>query len=234
MPPVRRMRRSKTCRIIPTLYPPLSLFERIAPPEDWEALAEIESMTNERLRDAWGDVSLVPAEERVSGPGATPIMAAFTHPGPSRFSDGSYGIYYAALDLRTAIAESVVSRGRFYADSHEPPTDFDVRVHYGTVNGALHDLRGGFPEAHDARSHEAGQVLGRALREAGSYGVVYDSPRRAGGTCIAVFRPSILRNHRPEGHTWPGPVYRYHWDGARVSRYFDYEAGQWVRVDGAA
>ena len=41
-PPRRRVSWRKTYRIIPTRYPPISLFERVADPEDWDALIEIE------------------------------------------------------------------------------------------------------------------------------------------------------------------------------------------------
>jgi hypothetical protein len=52
-------------------------------------------MTNPRLREEAGNLTLVPLEDRVSGPGTTPIMAAFTHLNPegSRFSGGSFGVY---------------------------------------------------------------------------------------------------------------------------------------------
>ena len=45
--------------------------------EDIDAVMAIESLTNPRLRDEMGALSLVPADRRVSGPGTTPIMAAF-------------------------------------------------------------------------------------------------------------------------------------------------------------
>ena len=59
------------------------------------------------MRDELGELHARAPEERVSGPGATPVMAAFTHLNPegSRFSDGTYGVYYAAHSLETAIAE---------------------------------------------------------------------------------------------------------------------------------
>ncbi len=229
-PPLRHVRADQTVRIIPTLYPPLDLFEGLAPPEDWEALIELESITNDRLRDEIGDISLLPEEERVAGPGATTIMAAFTHPGASRFSDGSYGVYYAALDLLTAVCESAHSREVFFADSAEPPTSFDMRAFYGTIDGCLHDVRGGYPEVHDPNSHLEAQVLGRRLRQESSYGVVYDSARRKQGECIAVFRPSILKNEK-SSHTWQGPLLKYHWDGERVNKYFDHEAGRWFSLE---
>lgn len=228
--PLFQVRAEKTCRIIPTLYPPLDLFERLAPPEDWEALIEIESMTNDRLRDQAGEISLIPLSERASGPGATTIIAAFSHPGPSRFSDGSYGVYYAALDLETAIFESAVSRGRFFADSAEPPTIVQMRVHHGTVNGQLHDVRGGWPEVHAPDDHTSARALGARLRTEGSFGLIYDSVRRKIGECIAVFRPSILANQLPQGHTWPGPLLTYHWNGERVDKYFNHQSGEWIEL----
>lgn len=51
---------------------------------------------------------LVPPEDRVSGPGTTVIMAAFTHlnPAGSRFSDGTYGVFHSANNIDTAIGET--------------------------------------------------------------------------------------------------------------------------------
>src|SRR5579872_1470221 len=57
-------------RVIPSRYPTIHLFERVAENTDWDALYWIESLTNPRLRDEIGDIELVPREERVFGPGA--------------------------------------------------------------------------------------------------------------------------------------------------------------------
>ena len=46
-------------RIIPSRFPPIDLFERIADPADWEALIQLESLTNPRLRDEVGEITLV-------------------------------------------------------------------------------------------------------------------------------------------------------------------------------
>ncbi|MFX8668676.1 RES domain-containing protein, partial [Acinetobacter baumannii] len=76
----------------------IHLFERVADPADWDALYWIESLTHPRIRDEVGDIELVPREDRVFGPGATVIMAPFTHldPAGSRFADGTFGAFYAA------------------------------------------------------------------------------------------------------------------------------------------
>ena len=41
-------------RVISSRFPPIDLFERVASPEDWEALYWLESLTNPRLRDEVG------------------------------------------------------------------------------------------------------------------------------------------------------------------------------------
>ena len=94
-------------RLIASRYPTVSLYDDIADPADLEVVFAIEALTNPRIRNDLGQLQLVPPEERISGAGSTPIMAAFTHLNPegSRFSDGSYGVYYAAQDLDTAVAE---------------------------------------------------------------------------------------------------------------------------------
>jgi hypothetical protein len=72
-------------------------------PDLMDELFYLEGLTSERLRDEVGAIALVDREDRVCGPGSTPVMAAFTHIGvASRFSDGSFGVYYAAKTLHTA------------------------------------------------------------------------------------------------------------------------------------
>lgn len=98
-------------RLVSSRFPPVGLFDRIARAADLDAIFELEALTNDRLRDEAGDLSLVPRADRVAGPGTTPTMAAFTHLNPegSRFSDGSFGAYYCARDFVTALADRVES-----------------------------------------------------------------------------------------------------------------------------
>ena len=104
-------------RVIPSRFPAISVFERVANPEDFaalsalSALSALEAMTNDRIRDEVGEISLAPVEGHLFGNGSTPIMAAFTHVNPqgSRFSDGSYGVFYCGYDKQTAIAELYAS-----------------------------------------------------------------------------------------------------------------------------
>lgn len=210
-------------RIVPSRFPPIDLFERIADPADWDALIGLESLTNDRIRDEVGDIALVPAIERISGPGASVIMAAFTHPNPdgSRFSDGSYGVFYAAAELATAIAETQHHRARFMRATNQPRMELDMRVYAVDLDGELHDICGqkaALTEVYRPDDYAAAQALAVRLRGEGSSGIVYDSVRYAGGTCTAVFRPRCLSNPRQERHLC------YVWDGRAITMVYEKRA----------
>jgi hypothetical protein len=207
-------------RVIPSRYPTIHLFERVADPADWEALYWIESLTNPRLRDEVGDIELVPREERAFGPGGSVIMAPFTHldAAGSRFADGTFGAFYAALELATSIAETCFHREIFLRATRERPLELDMRSYLADVAAAFHDIRGKRPQMsdiYDPDSYISSQLLGRQLKLSGSNGVVYDSVRHPGGQCVAVYRPRLIQNLRQGVHL------RYCWDGARISRVYE-------------
>ena len=213
-PPLKRIRWSQALRIVPSRFPPVSVYDRIADPDDLEALFTIEALTNPRIRDELGVLPLVPLERRVSGPGTTPVMAAFTHLNPdgSRFSDGSWGVFYAARSLTTAVEETVFHRERFLAATAEPPCDVEMRCYRTSIQARLHDLRGGWPAEHDPDSYVASVKLARRLRADGSDGIVYDSVRHAGGECVAVFYPDCVAPCVQAEHL------RYCWDGKSIAK----------------
>ena len=218
--PTARVEWTPCRRIVPSRFPPIQLFERVTDPADLEAVFELESMTNPRLREEVGDIRLVPEHERISGPGTSVIMAAFTHLNPqgSRFSDGTYGVFYAACDLPTAIAETKHHRELFMRATRQPRMELDMRAYLVDLVGNLHDLRGRkrtHPLAYHEDSYAVGRNLARRLRSDRSNGIVYDSVRHAGGECAAVFRPRLLSNCRQERHLC------YVWDGARISTIYE-------------
>src|SRR3546814_14843675 len=70
-----------------------------------------------------GNIDRVPPDRRVGGPGASYVMAPFTHVSadrPSRFTNGDYGVLYAASAFETALAETVHHHARFIARTAEP------------------------------------------------------------------------------------------------------------------
>jgi RES domain-containing protein len=212
LPPVKRIRWSGAYRLVPSRFPPIGVFERIAAPADLEAVFAIEALTNPRLREEAGALQRVPREHRISGPGSTPVMAAFIHLNPdgSRFSDGSWGVFYAARTVATAVEETVYHRERFLAATAEPACDIEMRCYRTSVDSKLHDIRGGWPAVHDPASYVASVALARTLRAADSNGIVYDSARHRGGECLAAFHPDVVAPCVQTQHL----VYR--WDGTRV------------------
>lgn len=213
--PISRVTCQPCWRIIPSRFPPIQLFERVSEPADLEAIIALESLTNPRLRDEIGEIRLVPIEERVSGRGTSIIMAAFTHlnPAGSRFSDGTFGVFYAANDLATAIAETVYHAERFMRATAQHPQELDRRVYLIDLDRELHDIRGSRDSLADVYAEDnyaAGQALATTLRASGSNGIAYTSVRRREGECVGVFRPRLLTNCRQERHLC------YVWDGCAI------------------
>jgi hypothetical protein len=207
-------------RIIPSRFPPINLFERVTDPADLETVLEIESMTNDRLRDEVGALNLVPSEDRISGPGTSPIMAAFTHLPPygSRFTDGSFGVFYAGRTLDTSIAETKHHREAFLRATSEPRIELDMRVYAVDLDTMLHDIRGmkdTMAEVYDPSSYAASQALAIEIRTSGSSGLTYDSVRNPDGECVAIFKPRVLSNCRQERHL------TYVWDGSSISTVYE-------------
>ena len=228
--PVRPVVWKPSYRLIASRYPTVSLYDAIADPADLEVVFAIEALTNPRIRNELGQLQLVPPEERLSGAGSTPVMAAFTHLNPegSRFSNGSYGVYYAAQDLDTAVAEVSHHRALFLSRTAEPAIDIDLRLITATLDAPLHDLRklrGAAAEVLDPADYRAGQSLGQAMRAAGSWGVVYPSVRHRGGLCAGLFRPRALKSARAAAHI------ALHWDGQRITHWYEKRAPKAVLSD---
>jgi hypothetical protein len=211
---------SPAYRVIPTRFPAVNLFDRVASPEDFDALYALEAMTNDRLRTEVGELDLVPREERRFGPGYGPIMAALTHLNPlgSRFSDGTYGVFYCARSRATAIAETRYHTGKFLEATAEPPMRQQMRLYTVAAQGSVVDLRDDASRDLAVLSPDdylAGQSLGRAAREAGAPGIVYPSVRDSGGECLAAFRTTLLRDCHHAAYL------EYNWNGTSVDMVFE-------------
>ena len=229
--PVSHVRWTGARRIIRSLYPPIDLFEEIADPEDWPLLISAEQKTNPRLMERLGNLDLVPAGRRVSGPGATFLMAPFTHVSPdrpSRFSDGTHGVLYVSETFETALLETMHHHARFMAQTNEAPGwTSQFRELVMGVEAALHDLRGGDPAfgpALDPDDYVEPQRLAAGLRPGASEGLVYPSRRDPDGECAALFYPDLAFDPVQGRHL------DYHWDGARVDLYREAGTGRLFRI----
>ncbi len=208
-------------RVIPSRYPTIHLFERVADPADWEALYWIESLTNPRLRDEVGAIELVPPEERAFGPRRLGHHGAVHSPGSGGqplWRTGRSARFYAAASLATSVAETCYHREIFLRATRQEPLELDMRSYLADVGARFHDIRGQrgrMSDVYDPDSYISSQVLGRQLKLSGSNGIAYDSVRHPGGECLAIYRPRLILNIRQGVHL------RYVWDGGRISRVYE-------------
>jgi hypothetical protein len=149
-------------------------------------------------------------------------MAPFVYPspdgtrfGPPALTVDSFGVYYAARDEATAIAEVKHHRVAFLEAMRAPAQDLDFEVLRASVKGThFFDLRGrqrDFPKVYSPSDYSASQRLGIELRGKDADGIAYDSVRREGGECVAVFRPRCVGPARPTKQL----IFR--WDGSAIS-----------------
>jgi hypothetical protein len=218
LPPTVHLAQRDTVRLISTgrLKDPV-LSPLAADRGALDDLAELESVTNARLRAADAGLPGLDPRELVFGrPGHTFINAAFvyTRPGGNRFNDDARGAWYCAFETATALAEvgyhltrELEAIGRF-----ENETDYAELL--ADFIGPFHDLRTADRatetslHSDPAVAYPAGQALARRLRtEAASNGIVYGSVRHDGGTCLVAFRPDLVQNLRQGG------IWRLAWRG---------------------
>lgn len=226
--PVTRVHWTGAVRIIRSVYPPIDLFEDIADPEDWPLLISAEQKTNPRLMDTIGAIDLIPPARRVGGPGASYLMAPFTHTSPdrpSRFSDGRLGVLYIANDFDTAVHETIHHHARFMAATDQAPGwTSQFRELVLEIAGDLHDLRTiEASELLDPDTYGPAQAFGDMLRAAQGQGVVYPSVR-GDGECAGLFYPDLARPPAQGRHL------DYHWNGTVVDLVRDATDGTVYRV----
>jgi RES domain-containing protein len=149
-------------------------------------------------------------------------MAPFAYPspdgtrfGPASLTPESFGVYYAARDEATAIAEVKHHRVVFLQAMRAPAQDLDFEVLKAAVKGAhFFDLRGrqrDYPDVYSPTDYSASQRLGVELQRRDADGIAYDSVRREGGECVAVFRPRCVGPARPVKQL----IFR--WDGEAIT-----------------
>ena len=216
LPPVHRVRRADTRRLIPSKYLDQgdSVLTLIADgAAHLEAIFELDAATNDRLRAEAGGVPGIAADELLAGvPHASVVNATFCHAHPlgSRFNGPARGAWYAAFALETAQAEVAFHKSVELAEIGSPDESVTYDEYLADFNAELHDLRRApaFRACLAPDSYITSQALAETLLDQGSLGVVYPSVRHRGGTCLACFRPALVTNVR-RSRRW-----RFTWQGA--------------------
>lgn len=217
--PAQREFQNQVCyRLMPSKFPPIALFEDVASHEDFEILYNIQAITNPRLRQEVGNLHCVPPAERPYGiRGCSYALGPFVHlnPAGSRFSRGQFGIYYAAIDVETAIAETRYHQERYFSSIEGLKYDrLSMRSLKTIFSASLHDISGDEyrqSNLYHAQDYKESRHLGDQLKKINSNGLVYDSVRHPGHLCFALFTPKIISDVIQAAH------YSYIWDGERIS-----------------
>lgn len=180
-------------RLIPSRFPPIPLFETVASADDLPAVMELAGWTNDRLLPE--RLGRLPKEDWVHGrANSSVILAAFLHPSPSgaRFSGPDLGAWYAAADLRTAIAEVGHHLRREAVASRRRELRRTYRAYSARLSGDYLDIRGereARPDLYAPGDYTASQAFGETARRAGEDGILFSSVRLEGGENVAAFRP---------------------------------------------
>ena len=215
LPRTTLVRRNDTHRLIPSQHRDegRTVLARLAASgAELADLYDLDNATNDRLLAENDLLPGIRLHELLFGvPYYRTVNASFTHPHPlgSRFNGPDRGAWYAGFEIRTAQAEVSFHKTLHLEEigRYEDEVTFDDYL--ADFSCELHDLRGdrAYAAYLDPASYVASQTLAAKLMDAGSLGVVYPSVRRAGGTCIACFRPALVMNVRR------AKTYRFRWSG---------------------
>jgi hypothetical protein len=180
-------------RLIPSQFPPIGLFDTVATAADLSAVMDLVGWTNDRL--VADRIDRLPQSEWVYGvPNASIVMAAFLHVAPDgmRFNGPELGAWYAADDIRTAVAEVGHHLRREAVARSVATTSRTYRAYAATLLGDYLDIRGQQAKRADVYAsdrYDASQKFGERVRASGGAGILYDSLRRRAGINVAALRP---------------------------------------------
>lgn len=201
-------------RLIPSRFPPVSVYEGLVANDRLEALAQVEALTNPRLR----------SEARLSQPTASESSSphrlqnwnlapfAYGNPEGSSFFDEQRPCLELAADRQTALAIAVARRERFLERTEEAPIGLDMRMLKTPVRGRFWDLR---PMGADL-DREQRLALGARVPE-GVDGILFHPPERPSATSIVVLDGTRLGRSLQTIH------YRFVWNGQRISRLYAFD-----------
>jgi hypothetical protein len=141
-------------------------------------------------------------EAQIYSPMAAAIAWPFDHPTQSRFSNGSFGVWYGARALATTIHETVYHFRQNTLSSEavgSSPIIQERRVHLVHCSAMLVDLRARCerePRLLDPDDYSYCQSLGGQLHAAAQPGILSRSARDPTGEVIGVFNDTALSNPR--------------------------------------
>lgn len=130
------------------------------------------------------------------------IQWPFKHWQTSRFSDGSFGVWYGSESVETTVYESAYHwyRGLLSdAGFEQMAVIAERKVYWVACNAALLDFRqvsDAQPELLHPSDYTFCQAVGARIHREGHPGLLTQSVRRPAGENLAIFNPAVLSNPR--------------------------------------
>lgn len=202
-------------RMVNSKFPPITLFDDVMDAEDFETAYALQALTNPRILNELGDLTLIPTEEIPFGiTGASYATAPFTHVNPdgSRFSDGSFGILYLADSAETAIAETRYHQEKYFRNVEGLHYDtVDMRCLKVKFSAELIDAVS-IDAIHAPNDYTTSRIFGAKVKKSGEAGLQYRSVRHEGATCWALMSPSPVESAVQTQH------FEFVFDGEGISK----------------
>lgn len=184
--------------------------------EDFKVLYQVQALTKPRILNGVGRLELIPRSEIPFGiTGCSYATAPFTHVNQdgSRFSNGRFGVLYAADDMDTAVAEVSHHQTRYW--SKVPGLHFERFVFRGLscnfTDEGMRDVTGVAMNdpIYSPDDYTSAQMLGREAKVAASTGLRYNSVRAPGHICWALLTPRLVTSIIQTVHfemVWNGAI----------------------------
>ena len=203
-------------RLVNSKFPPIALFDDVADAEEFEALYQIQALTNPRLQNEVGRIELIPRADIPFGiTGCSYATAPFTHVNPqgSRFSNGRFGVLYLAATMEAALTEVHHHQNTYWSNVHG--LNYERFVFRGLscafIEESMKDATS-IPlsdpiYAPDDYTHA--HALGKAVKDAGYKGLRYNSVRAQGSDCWALMTPKTVLSIVQSTHyemIWNGQI----------------------------
>jgi hypothetical protein len=186
-------------------------------PEAWKAAIDLEMSVKPHTHVSGQPVIDRPFEEAAYNEA---IDYPFNHWYRTRYSDGSFGVWYGADSLETSIHETVYHwRANLLEDVGWQMLDgvaIERKVYLVRCDAALFDFRprlDAFPALVDPVSYHFTHQLGARIHHDGHPGLISRSAR-CRGDVYAVFNPRVLSNPRPQCYL----TYRIEADSVVIER----------------
>ena len=166
-------------------------------PEAWQAAQLLEMETQPKLFNSHQPVINRPFEEAEWN---VAIGYPFLNSSQSRFSDGSFGVWYGADSIETTVYETVYhwQYGLLEdAGFNKPGVEIQRKIYMVQCDSLLIDLRPeikSHPELVHSTDYSTTQSIGRKLHREGHPGLITRSARTGHGDVYAIFTPNVLSN----------------------------------------